>query len=289
MRRVLIAGCGYVGRATAELFHAEGWEVTGWTASEKSADALSSALPFPVRAVDLVDGVAVKSAGAGDHFDAVIHCASSRGGEAEAYRRIYLSGVQNLAAAFPQALLLFTSSTSVYGQADGEWVIEESPAEPSHEKGKILREGEEVVLARGGIIARLAGIYGPGRSALLQKFLAGEAAIDPREDRFINQVHRDDIARALLLLVQKHFAGELSGSRIFNVSDNHPQKRSECLQWLAAELRRDLATNGEAPQRRKRGDSNKRVSSEKLLRLGWQPRYPTFQSAVKDSLLPAAG
>ena len=37
MPRILIAGCGYVGQATADLFHAAGWDVEGWTASEESA------------------------------------------------------------------------------------------------------------------------------------------------------------------------------------------------------------------------------------------------------------
>ncbi len=77
--------------------------------------------------------------------------------------------------------MLFTSSTSVYAQRDGSWVTEESETKPARETGRILLETEEFVLGHGGIVARLAGIYGPGRSALLSKFLAGEAIIDPGE------------------------------------------------------------------------------------------------------------
>ncbi len=51
------------------------------------------------------------------------------------------------------------------------------------------------------MVARLAGIYGPGRSALLRKFLSGEARIENGGERYLNQVHRDDIAAALLHLV----------------------------------------------------------------------------------------
>jgi nucleoside-diphosphate-sugar epimerase len=159
MPRILIAGCGYVGEATADLFHAEGWEVEGWTASPESADRLRQK-PYVVRAVDLLDpGVAASQE---KKFDAVIHCASSRGGGAEDYRRIYLQGAQQLAASFGDALLIFTSSTSVYPQTDGGWVTEQSAAEPDRETGRILRETEEFVLAHGGVVARLAGIYGPG-------------------------------------------------------------------------------------------------------------------------------
>ena len=63
MGRVLIAGCGYVGVATADLFHADGWEVEGWTHSAESAGKLSDK-PYTVRAVDIRSGSAVE-AGAG--------------------------------------------------------------------------------------------------------------------------------------------------------------------------------------------------------------------------------
>ena len=71
------------------------------------------------------------------------------------------------------------------------------------ETSQILLETEGLVLDSGGIVARLAGIYGPGRSALLSKFVKGTAIIDAENDRFVNQVHRDDIAAALFLLLSR--------------------------------------------------------------------------------------
>ena len=65
--------------------------------------------------------------------------------------------------------LLFTSSTSVYSQRDGSWVTEESETKPARETGRILLETEKLVLERGGMVARLAGIYGPGRSAVAEQ------------------------------------------------------------------------------------------------------------------------
>jgi nucleoside-diphosphate-sugar epimerase len=274
MSRVLIAGCGYVGRATANLFHSAGWEVEGWTAS-----GASGGRPYAIQAVDLSDRDAVLRTGGS--FDAVVQCASSRGGGAEAYRRIYFDAAQNLVAAFPEALLLFTSSTSVYAQSGGEWITELSPAAPRRETGRVLRETEELVLKHNGIVARLGGIYGPGRSALLRKFLAGEAVIDSEGHRFVNQAHRDDIASALVLLVQRPQRGE-----IFNVTDNHPLPLEECYEWLATALRRPAPRRTDMPAERKRGDSNKRVSSAKLLSCGWSPAFPTFQSGMSGSVLP---
>lgn len=280
MPRVLIAGCGYVGAATAELFHAWGWNVEGWTGSEESAEQLSTTAAYGVRAVDLTDADAVLAAAT--ESDVVIQSASSRGGNSDAYRRIYLDAAKNLAAAFPNARLVFTSSTSVYGQTTGEWVTEDSAAEPSRATGAILRETENFVLSRNGVVARLAGIYGPKRSALLQKFLDGTAVLDPSSGRFVNQVHRDDVAEALFLLAQ-------DASGIYNVSDHHPLTQRQCYEWLAAHLHRPLPPTVASPVERKRGATNKRVSSAKLQALGWSPQFPTFQEAMRRSILPTAG
>ena len=65
MPRILIAGCGYVGQATADLFHAAGWDVEGWTASEESAAALS-AKPYPVVARSIFQ-TAIRSQSAPEH------------------------------------------------------------------------------------------------------------------------------------------------------------------------------------------------------------------------------
>ena len=279
MPRILIAGCGYVGQATADLFHAAGWDAEGWTASAKSAAALS-AKPYPVCQVDISnrDQVAERPG----TFDAVVHCASSRGGGLESYRQIYLNGMRNLLDRFGETKMLFTSSTSVYAQRDGSWVTEESETKPARDTGRVLLETEKAMLDRGGTVARLSGIYGPGRSALLSKFLAGTAIIDPESDRFVNQVHRDDIASALFLLV----TGELQERQIYNVVDNQPMLQSDCYRWLAQRLNRPLPPFRELTGQRKRGDTNKRVSNAKLRSLGWTLQYPTFADAMEKSILP---
>ncbi len=278
MPRILIAGCGYVGQATGDLFHAAGWAVEGWTHSAKSAAKLS-AKPYPVYGVDIADQAQIQArAGA---FDAVIHCASSSGGGVEAYRQIYLNGARNLLIRFSGSQMLFTGSTSVYAQCDGSWVTEESETKPARQEGRILLQTEDLVLGDGGIVARLGGIYGPGRSALLTKFLSGTAIIDPENDRFINQVHRDDIAGALFLLLNR-----LSLAReIYNVVDDQPILQSECYRWLAERMNRPGPPIGKANGQPKRGASNKRVSNAKLRRLGWVPQYRTFAEAMEKSIL----
>jgi nucleoside-diphosphate-sugar epimerase len=283
MPRVLIAGCGYVGAATADLFHAANWEVEGWTYSPESS-AQFAEKPYPVRAVDISDRHAVKAAAR--TFDAVIHCASSGGGGAASYRRVYLEGARNLLAELQPRTFVYTSSTSVYAQTGGEWVDEESAAEPVHETGRILRETEEFVRQKSGLVARLAGIYGPGRSALLRKFLSGEARIENGGERYLNQAHRDDIAAALLHLVSIT-DDRLPVGSIVNVVDDQPIRQREAYAWLAARSNRAIPAAAAGPSERKRGASNKRISNQKLRALGWEPKFPTFAIGMEKSVLPA--
>jgi nucleoside-diphosphate-sugar epimerase len=280
MPRALIAGCGYLGQALADSLTVENWEVECWTASPQSVRELSLRNRRAQR-VDISnskDVLAHKS-----DFDAVIHCASTRGGDVDSYRRVYLDGARNLIDSFMNSRILFTSSTSVYSQINGEWVSEESPAEPKQESGKILRDAENVVLAARGVIARLGGIYGPGRSAFLNKFLDGRAIIDAEHDRFVNEIHRDDAATAMRLLLKS----AASRGEIYNVVDNKPILQSECYRWLAAKLNRPLPREGRSIAKRKGGESNKRVSNAKLRSLGWVPEYPTFAEGMEKSVLPS--
>jgi nucleoside-diphosphate-sugar epimerase len=272
MPRVVIAGCGYVGSAAARLLAAKGWEVVGWTRTGQSAErGEENAISFC--AVDITDLEAVRrNSFAGD---VVVHCASS--GD-DSYLHVYRDGVANLAACFPNARIIFTSSTSVYPQRDGSSVTEESAAEPDSENAQILRQAEKIVLANDGIVLRVAGIYGPGRSFLLHSVMNGTAVIG---DRFVNQVHRDDVASAISFLAQSR---AVDPPRVFNVVDDTPAPRAEILHWLSARLGLPLSS---PPAKPKRGRSNKRVSNAKLRALGWVPAYPSYREAFDRSVLPA--
>ena len=142
----------------------------------------------------------------------------------------------------------------------------------AYKKSKLA--GATVYDARGGIVARLAGIYGPGRSVLLRKFFSGEAVIEGDGGRFVNQVHRDDIASALRVLIEEGAPG------IFNVSDDAPMPQREIYAWLAERFARVLPPSGPIDPNRKRGWTSKRVSNAKLRALGWRPQFPSFFDAV---------
>ncbi|WP_035607104.1 NAD-dependent epimerase/dehydratase family protein [Haloferula sp. BvORR071] len=265
MQTLLLCGHGYLGQAIARDFHAAGWKIVALSLSG-GADSIACDLSSPaaVNSLDLAP-------------DFIVHCASSgRGGE-EAYRAVYLEGCRNLLARFPEMPLFFTSSTSVYAQTDGSVVTEESPAEPDRGTGKLLRETEDLVLAAGGSVARLAGIYGPERSVILKKFLGGEAVIEEDGSRYLNQIHRDDAAAAIL-----HLATSGAPAGIYNVADSTPLTQLECYTGLARVFTRPLPPSGPRDLNRKRGWTHKRVSNAKLRSSGWEPRHASFLDAAAE-------
>jgi len=272
---VLVIGCGYVGAQLLRELNRSRWKATGITLSESSADTLRSE-GLEVVAADLrTSDLQVLTE---NNPSVVIHCASSGKGGAVAYRQIFLETTMRLIKETSFEHLIFTSSTSVYAQTDGSIVTESDPAKPERETGKILRETEELVLARHGAVLRLAGIYGPGRCVPLEKLLSGEAGIEGDGERIMNSIHRDDAVSAF------HLAAEHRCQGIFNVADNTPVTQLEWFQWVCGRVGRPLPPFVPRDLNRKRAWTSKRVSNAKLCSLGWTPRYPSFREGLEQIL-----
>lgn len=270
--RVLIVGCGYVGISVGKELAQAGHEVWGMRRTAESRDALEQQGIRPLMA-DITQPESLKRL-TGD-YDWVVHCVASGGGAVEDYRQVYLEGTRNLLAwvrgRHPQKLV-YTSSTSVYGQIDGGWVDETSPTEPESGTGKILLEAEGMLLSAGAMVLRVAGIYGPGRGYWLKQFLSGEARLEGTGDRFLNMIHRDDVAGAIIASLERGEPG-----RIYNTVDDEPVQQRVLFEWLAKRLGRPMPQPG-LQTARKRGFTNKRVSNRRLKEeLGYRLRYPTLR------------
>lgn len=279
--RVLIVGCGFVGERTADLLHAAGHEVVGVTHSATSAARLSSAKPWRAVACDITDPEAVMALSTAEwQPEAFIHCASSSRGGTETYLAVYVNGMTHLLAAFPEAFPLFTSSTSVYAQTDGSTVDETSPADPGKETGRMLLAAEQLALNHGGAAVRLAGIYGPGRSFLLKNLLEGKSGIETTpeapEGRLLNQIHADDAAAALALVVSQRQTG------LFNAVDDARMTQRECLEKLAPLFSLPVPAEKAPDPNRKRGWTHKQVSNARLRAAGWAPVYADYFSALQE-------
>ena len=285
---ILIVGCGYLGHRLGTTWRATGAPIVGVTRSPGSAEQLVSE-GWKARALDIADPAACAQLAAEfPEFKVIVHCAASgRGGGEAAYQAVYFEGCQNLLQAWPTAKLFFTSSTSVYPQIDGSILTEESEAEPRSSTGKILRATESLVLAAGGTVLRLGGLYGPGRSVLLKTFLIGGATIDVRSEppwtpygRWVNQIHQQDAVGALQHLVALDSA--LTNGKCFNGTDSRPLSQREIYTYLCGKFHREMPPESAPDEHRKRGWSHKRVSNARLRGTGWTPQFHDYFSALEN-------
>ena len=285
--RVLIVGCGYVGLALARELVGRGHAVFGLRRG--GWDELPAVGVTPLRA-DLSQPATLTELPR--DFDWVVNCAASGGGDATAYRQLYLEGNRNLLdwlAPQPPRKFVYTSSTSVYGQNDGSVVTEQSPAQPEAASARVLAETENLLLTAArahfpAVILRVAGIYGPGRGHAFKQFLRGEARLEGDGSRYLNMIHRDDVAGVIHAALERGQPGE-----IYNAVDDEPVTQATFLGWLAAELKRPpppSAAPAETDAMRKRGVTNKRVSNAKLrAELAYGFKYPDFRAGYRE-LLP---
>src|SRR5262249_25625209 len=134
------------------------------------------------------------------------------------------------------------------------------------------------------VILRVAGIYGPGRGYWLKQFLSGEARIQGRGERFLNMIHRDDVACAMIAALSHGEPG-----RVYNATDDEPVTQLALFQWLASRLGRDLPPAEDATDS-KRGLTSKRVSNRRLKsELGCQLQYPTFRQGFAAEISRLSG
>jgi nucleoside-diphosphate-sugar epimerase len=271
--KTLIIGCGYIGLPLALELKKLGHEITAWVNSEATAASLAPhgfARIITGSVAHDRDWIAVDA-----DCELVVHCASSgRRGE-EAYAEVFLEGASRMCERLPRARKIFVSSTSVYAQAQGEVVNEQSPAEPETATGRILRAAEKVALSGAATVVRSAGIYGPGRGVLLERLRRREAVIEGDGARWMNQIHQRDLVAALV-----HLIGAGAPGQIYNAADDTPVMQRDYYAWCAQFLEQPLPPHGPVNTQRKRGLTNKRVSNAKLRATGWSPSYPSFREGI---------
>ena len=166
---LLIAGCGDLGTELGLQALAAGHRVHGLRRRAEvlpdgfhpiSADLAADLPPLP-----------------GD-IEVVAFTTAADRRDVEAYRRAYVTPTGQVLDALEAAgssphRVLFTSSTAVYGVDDGSEVDEDTPTDPTSATGEVLVEAEETLWARrpDAVSLRLAGVYGPGRTRLIDNLL----------------------------------------------------------------------------------------------------------------------
>jgi nucleoside-diphosphate-sugar epimerase len=207
---LLILGLGYSGSAIAAAAAGAGFRVTG---TSRRADHLAppgvTVVPFDAAAPAIATATHI-----------VPTAAPEDGGDPMLARY----GAE-IATAPSLRWIGFLSSTGVYGDRDGGWVDERSEPRPTSLRARARRAAEEdwarLGAARGTPVdlIRLAGIYGPGRSAF-DDLRAGRARRIDKPGHEFGRIHRQDIAEGTLAAMRQ--AERLSGLRVLNFNDDLP-------------------------------------------------------------------
>jgi nucleoside-diphosphate-sugar epimerase len=273
MARVLIAGCGYVGTALGLRLVEHGHAV--W-ALRRDPAGLPGA--FYKLAGDLANPDDLRVIPSG--LDHVVYTASAGEPSDAAYERAYVTGLSNLLTAIATSSVrrvFFTSSTAVYAQTDGAWVDEDSDTAPAHFSGRRTLQAEALLRAAQmpSTVLRCAGIYGPGRTRLIDAVRQGTASMSVR---YTNRIHRDDIAGAILHLMA---ADEAPATLL--LSDDEPAPQRDVTAFIAERLGVPLPA-GSAPAEAPARGGDKRCNNARLRATGYALLYPTYREGYAAML-----
>ena len=269
---VVIAGCGGVGSRLASQLLAAGWEVHGLRRNVArlpegvigiAGDLFNKECPdtWPIGGVDYL-----------------VYCAAATDHDEAGYRKAYVQGLQHVLEWLGDygqepKHLVFVSSSSVYGQQNGEWVDETSPTQAVGYSGQVMLEAEQVAFDSGipATTVRLTGIYGPGREWLLSQVRQGyRVAVEP--PLYGNRIHVDDAAGLLAyLLLHVEQGGALE--KVYIGVDNAPAPLAEVVDWL----RGYLGVTEWAEDASVRRAGSKQCSNARAKALGWTPTYPSYR------------
>jgi nucleoside-diphosphate-sugar epimerase len=276
---VLIAGCGDVGSRLAKRLLARSWQVHGLRRT-------ISRLPEGVIGVagDLFTGQCPVAWPDGQ-IDYLVYCAAASVHDEPGYRAAYIEGLAHVFGWLKQHAqrprrVLFVSSSSVYGQQQGEWIDESSATQPAGFSGRLMLEAERLALDSGfaASVVRLTGIYGPGRESLMNNVRQGyRVAVEP--PLYGNRIHVDDAAGLLACLLEADARGEALDDCYIGVDDD-PAALADVVAWL----RERMGVTEWSAEASVRRTGSKRCSNARARALGWAPQYPTYREGYAAML-----
>ncbi len=272
-RRFFLFGLGFSGKAIARALLDAGWSVAATTRSGEAAACPGVEVfpfdrdhPLPEAALDGVDAV-LSSVPPDERGDPVLDAV----GKAIAVRTPGWVG--------------YLSTTGIYGDHGGGWVDEDSPVAPTLDRSRRRAAAERVWLNSGlpVHVFRLAGIYGPGRSAI-ETVRAGQARRIVKPGQVFSRIHVDDIAQAVLASLARPRPGA-----IYNLCDDDAAPPQDVIlhacrllgvepppeiQWAEAEA-------SLSPMARSFYADNKRVSNARMkAELGVTLNYPSYREGL---------
>lgn len=280
---VFFFGMGYSSRATARAMHqiiSPDIKIAGTTRSLEHAEDMADTS----YRLHVFDGEVPGATLSGD-LRAASHVILSippdeRGDPALNLHRADLDAAEKL------EWIGYFSTVGVYGDFGGAWIDEDAPTHPKNRRSEQRVAAEESwrsYAERRGVplcIIRLAGIYGPGRSAF-DKLREGTARRIVKPGQVFNRIHVADIGKITALAAQQRLTGT------YNLSDTEPAPPQDLVSYAAERMGVGAPpdTPFESAQMTEMARSfysdNKRVSSRRILEaLGTDLTYPTYREGL---------
>jgi nucleoside-diphosphate-sugar epimerase len=285
--RLFVFGYGYAAQALARRLRPQGWSIAATVRDPADAPRLLA---------EDVEPVAVQDRGA---IDAALSQAQALlvtappGPEGCPAIPVLVPAMARVGA-FPD-WTGYLSTTGVYGDRRGRWVVETSPLNARSAEGarRVVAERDWLEVGRGmGLTVtafRLPGIYGPGRSAL-DRLREGQARRVAAPGHVFSRIHVDDLAAGLEASIARPRAGG-----IYNLCDDEPAPANEVTAYAAGLLGQApppevaLADAELPPAAQRFYAESKRVSNARAkAELGWRPMYPTYREGLR-AVLAAGG
>ena len=277
MAKILIIGCGSIGTQLAHNLVTKGHDVTGLKRNPPKLDigevnyfTADISLAYQLEELPL-------------DFEFIYFIVSPDGRNKESYQAIYEIGLTNLIDRFAKEGAspnwIFVSSTSVYGQSEGEWVDEESIAQPDNITSQYIRQAEQqlIDLNPQNIVVRFSGIYGPGREYLL-RMAKQQSVIQKDPPYYTNRIHQQDCIGVLIFLLEQRLAG-VTLEQCYLASDDNPATMWDVMSWLTEHL---SCKPPEVKVNDKEVGMNKRCNNQRLKTLGYHFQYPDFKAGYLE-------
>jgi nucleoside-diphosphate-sugar epimerase len=291
-QKLLLVGFGDIAKRLAKHLDKKisaNYDITG---IRRSADSYAG---VKVRQVDAGDEAAMLAV-TRENFDVIVITMTPDDMSDSGYQRAYVQPVQTLIKALqkntlsPQ-LIIFVSSSSVYGQHNNEWVNECSETLPTSFSGRRLLEAEKLLTdsTYTSSIVRFSGIYGVGRQRLIDQVRAGNA-VEKEPILYSNRIHSDDCAGIIAHIIERLKRAQKIEA-LYLATDCQPSPIYDVKHWLGVQLglAGDQLTSGSLDSsavNSKRVNSkiggktlrgSKRCSNQRLLDSGYEFLYPTFK------------
>ena len=285
MSRLFCFGLGYSAETLAKRLAAKGWSIAGTARDPANVDRLRG------QSYDVT-----RFAGEPDHPDIAALLAGTThlllsippGPQGDAVLRHYREIIAGLSTL---DWIGYLSTVGVYGDQAGALVDETATPLPNNERTKARAVAESGWLALGEEIGRpvqvfrLAGIYGPGRSAL-DKIAAGTARRIVKPGQVFNRIHVEDIATVLEASIARPRAGA-----VYNVADDEPAPPEDVITYAAELLgvepppevpfeEAELTPMARSFYSNLRRVCNARIKSE----LGVELAYPSYREGLQGVL-----